>query len=187
MSEDGVSATVCINDGDTHNSPNEQTEAKFPIVVENYALIPDSGGAGKFRGGLGVERISRARSQITVNSQIDRVHCKPWGLEGGGDGAGNELAIRSNGKWQESFNNAKFIFDIKKEGDAFRIRAGGGGGYGNPWERPIEKVREDVRQGYVSVKAAEELYGVMIDAVSFIVDVRATEKKRTEMGNSARA
>jgi N-methylhydantoinase B len=112
------------------------------------------------------------------------VHCKPWGLEGGGDGAGNELAIRSNGKWQESFNNAKFIFDIKKEGDAFRIRAGGGGGYGNPWERPIEKVREDVRQGYVSVKAAEELYGVMIDAVSFIVDVRATEKKRAEMAKA---
>src|SRR6185503_9375202 len=154
MSEDGVSATVCINDGDTHNSPNEQTEAKFPIVVENYALIPDSGGAGKFRGGLGVERISRARSHITVNSQIDRVHCKPWGLEGGLEGAGNELAIRSDGQWQESFNNAKFIFDIKKNGDAFRIRAGGGGGYGNPWERPVEKVREDVRQGYVSVTAA---------------------------------
>ena len=94
-SEDGVSATVCINDGDTHNSPNEQTEAKFPIVVENYALVPDSGGAGKFRGGLGVERLSRARSAITVNSQIDRVHCKPWGFEGGLEGAGNELAVRT--------------------------------------------------------------------------------------------
>jgi N-methylhydantoinase B len=184
-SEDGVSATVCINDGDTHNSPNEQTEAKFPIVVENYALIPDSGGAGKFRGGLGVERISRARSPITVNSQIDRVHCKPWGLEGGREGAGNELAIRSGGNWQDSFNNAKFIFDIRQEGDAFRIRAGGGGGYGNPWERPMEKVREDVRQGYVSVKAAAEQYGVVIDAVSFIVDVRATEKKRAEMAKNS--
>ncbi len=188
MSEDGVSATVCINDGDTHNSPNEQTEAKFPIVVENYALIPDSGGAGKFRGGLGVERISRARSAITVNSQIDRVHCKPWGLEGGREGAGNELAVRAgrDGSWNDDFKNAKFIFDLKNDGDGFRIRAGGGGGYGSPWERPIEKVREDVRQGYVSVKAAEELYGVMIDPVSFIVDVRATEKKRAEMSGSAR-
>src|SRR5215469_4806231 len=186
MSEDGISATVCINDGDTHNSPNEQTEAKFPIVVENYALIPDSGGAGKFRGGLGVERVSRARSQITVNSQIDRVHCKPWGLEGGREGAGNELAIRNglDGQWQEGFNNAKFIFDLKKDGDAFRIRAGGGGGYGPPWERPVEKVREDVRQGYVSVTAAAELYGVIIDPVRFTVDVRATEKKRVEMKRS---
>src|SRR6202161_1288618 len=60
--EDGVSGTVCINDGDTHNSPNEQVEAKFPIVVERYALVPDSGGAGRRRGGLGVERVVRARS-----------------------------------------------------------------------------------------------------------------------------
>ena len=118
-----------------------------------------------------------------MNSQIDRVHCKPWGLEGGREGAGNELAIRPgrDAPWQESFNNAKFIFDLKKDGDAFRIRAGGGGGYGNPWERPVEKVREDVRQGYVSLKAAAELYGVIIDPVHFTVDVRATEKKRAEM------
>ena len=60
-SEDGVSGTVCINDGDTHNSPNEQVEAKFPMVVERYALVPDSGGAGRHRGGLGVERVVRAR------------------------------------------------------------------------------------------------------------------------------
>ncbi len=52
--------TVCINDGDTHNSPNEQAEAKFPLVVERYALVPDSGGAGRRRGGLGVERVVRA-------------------------------------------------------------------------------------------------------------------------------
>ena len=93
--EDGISATVCINDGDTHNSPNEQTEAKFPIVVESYSLIPDSGGAGKFRGGLGVERVSRARSAITVNSQIDRVHCKPWGLDGGLEASGNSLTTET--------------------------------------------------------------------------------------------
>ncbi len=124
-----------------------------------------------------------------MNSQIDRVHCKPWGLNGGREGAGNELAVRAGlgGGWNEDFKNAKFIFDLKKDGDAFRIRSGGGGGYGNPWERAIESVREDVRQGYVSVKAAEELYGVVIDALSFIVDVRATEKRRAEMGKGARA
>jgi N-methylhydantoinase B len=63
--EDGVSATVCINDGDTHNSPNEQAEAKFPLVVESYRLLPDSGGAGRHRGGLGVERVVRARTPNT--------------------------------------------------------------------------------------------------------------------------
>src|SRR6202035_57632 len=68
-SEDGVSATVCINDGDTHNSPSEQSEVKFPIVVERYALVPDSGGAGRHRGGLGVERVVRARVPMTFNTQ----------------------------------------------------------------------------------------------------------------------
>ena len=183
--EDGISATVCINDGDTHNSPNEQTEAKFPIVVESYALIPDSGGAGKFRGGLGVERVSRARSHITVNSQIDRVHCKPWGLAGGLEATGNELAVRVDGTWNEDFKNAKFIFDLMKDGDAFRVRSGGGGGYGRPWERAIEAVREDVRQGYVSLEAAAELYGVIIDKESLIVDYAATEKKRVALKEAA--
>src|SRR5215467_2706362 len=84
--EDGVSGTVCINDGDTHNSPNEQVEAKFPLVIERYALVPDSGGAGRHRGGLGVERVVRARTDITLNTQIERAHCRPWGLNGGRDG-----------------------------------------------------------------------------------------------------
>src|SRR6266480_528378 len=82
-SEDGVSGTVSMNDGDTHNSPNEQSEAKFPLVVERYALVPDSGGAGRYRGGLGVERIVRARTNMVFNTQIERAHCRPWGLEGG--------------------------------------------------------------------------------------------------------
>ncbi len=185
--EDGISATVCINDGDTHNSPNEQTEAKFPIVVESYSLIPDSGGAGKFRGGLGVERVSRARSAITVNSQIDRVHCKPWGLEGGLEATGNSLAIRIDGKWREDFQNAKFIFDLKKDGDAFRVRSGGGGGYGHPWERAIEAVRNDVRQGYVSLATAAEIYGVILEPETFAVDAEATRQKREQLRSTASA
>jgi N-methylhydantoinase B len=70
--EDGVSATVCLNDGDTHNGPNEQAEAKFPIVVESFELIPDSGGAGRHRGGLGIARTTRALTPITVNTQSER-------------------------------------------------------------------------------------------------------------------
>jgi N-methylhydantoinase B len=182
--EDGVSATVCINDGDTHNSPNEQTEAKFPIIVESYSLIPDSGGAGKFRGGLGVERTSRARATLTVNSQIDRVHCKPWGLKGGLEGSGNALTTRVNGKWRDDYANAKMIFELKNDGDAFQVRSGGGGGYGHPYERAIDSVRNDVRQGYVTVKAAEDLYGVVIDGKTFVVDDQATQKKRAELGTA---
>ena len=79
MTEDGVSGTVCINDGDTHNSPNEQAEFKFPIVVERYALVPDSGGAGRRRGGLGVERVVRARTNMVVNNQSSARIAVPGG------------------------------------------------------------------------------------------------------------
>jgi N-methylhydantoinase B len=176
--EDGVSATVCINDGDTHNSPNEQAEVKFPVVVERYALAPDSGGAGRHRGGLGIDRIVRARTKMTLNTQIDRAHCRPWGLEGGGDGAGNEVSLRLGDQWKTDFPNAKVLVADLEPGDAFRLRSGGGGGYGSPLERPVDLVANDVKQGYVSVEAAAELYGVVVDPVSFAIDLHATERLR---------
>src|SRR5260221_6118488 len=107
MSEDGVSATVCINDGDTHNSPNEQAEFKFPIVVERYALVPDSGGAGRRRGGPGGERGVGARTNMVVNNQSERAHCRPWGLDGGLDGTGNAVELRIGGHWKTDFSQAE--------------------------------------------------------------------------------
>ncbi len=176
--EDGVSATVCLNDGDTHNGPNEQAEAKFPIMVERFELIPDSGGAGRHRGGLGIARTTRALTNVTVNTQSERSACPPWGLDGGGEATGNKVAFRVNNGWKDDFPNAKVLVAQLKPGDAFRISSGGGGGYGAPFERPVEDVREDVRQGYVSVKAAAKLYGVVVDPETFAVDQAATEKLR---------
>jgi len=179
MTEDGVSGTVCINDGDTHNSPNEQAEFKFPIVVERYALVPDSGGAGRHRGGLGVERVVRARTNMVVNNQSERAHCRPWGLAGGLEGAGNAVELRIDGKWKTDFPNAKVLVAQLKPADAFKIRSGGGGGYGSPLERPPGAIAEDVRQGYITVTAAAELYGVVINPQTFAVDEHATNKRRT--------
>jgi N-methylhydantoinase B len=177
-SEDGISATVCINDGDTHNSPNEQAEAKFPLVVERYALVPDSGGAGRRRGGLGVERVVRARIPMTMNTQVERAHCKPWGLDSGLEGTANQVALRQGGQWKTDFPNAKVLVAALKKDDAFLIRGGGGGGYGDPLERAIEEVAEDVRQGYVSIKAAAERYGVVIDPETLAADRAASERLR---------
>jgi N-methylhydantoinase B len=177
-SEDGISATVCINDGDTHNSPNEQAEAKFPLVVERYALVADSGGAGRRRGGLGVERVVRARIPMTMNTQVERAHCKPWGLDSGLEGTGNQVALRQGGQWKTDFPNAKVLVASLKKDDAFLIRGGGGGGYGNPLERAIDEVAEDVRQGYVSIRAAAEHYGVVIDPDTLAVDRAASEALR---------
>ena len=180
-SEDGVSATVCINDGDTHNSPSEQSEVKFPLVVERYALIADSGGAGRYRGGLGVERVVRARMPMTFNSHVERAHCKPWGLEGGGEATGNEVAVRTGSKWKTDFPNAKVLVAYLQPGDAFRMRSGGGGGHGSPLDRPIAAVEEDARQGYISVAAAKDRYGVVLDPETFIADAAATERLRASM------
>ena len=161
--EDGISATVCINDGDTHNGPTEQIEAKFPVLVEKMELRPDSGGAGARRGGLGVETIVQALSPITVDTYVDRVHCKPWGLDGGLEGEGNEVGIRQKGSWREDVVNGKAISVRLRPGDAFRIASGGGGGFGDPTARPVGNVAEDVVEGYVSRQAAAALYGVEVD------------------------
>ena len=80
------------------------------------------------RGGLGIDRVVRARTPMTVNTQVDRAHCKPWGLEGGRDGAGNAVAIRLGGKWKEDFPNAKVPVAQLAGGDAYRMRSGGGQG-----------------------------------------------------------
>jgi N-methylhydantoinase B len=181
-SEDGVSATVCLNDGDTHNAPCEQVETKNPVVVESHALLPDSGGAGRHRGGLGVERVVRVLAPVVFNSRIDRAHCKPWGLEGGEDATGNEVAMqRKDGSWKADFPNAKLSFVQLAPGDRYRLRSGGGGGYGPPAKRAPERVQEDVRQGYVTAAEAAARYGVAIDPVSFEIDRAETERLRAQM------
>ena len=178
QSEDGISATVCINDGDTHNSPAEQLEAKYPLLIENYALREDSGGAGEFRGGLGCENTVQARADLMLNAQVERMHCKPWGLNGGLDAEGNSVVLRAEEEWKEDFPNAKLLTARIKEGDAFAVRSGGGGGFGDPYSRMAEKVAQDVRQGYVSVESAARDYGVVCDAAGNL-DSSATKKLRS--------
>jgi len=178
LNEDGVSATVCMNDGDTHNHPVEQMEAKYPLLFERHALLEDSGGAGRFRGGLGTEQVVQARSPININVQVDRVHCRPWGLAGGGAGAGNQVTLRIGGKEITDLPNAKVLMKRLNAGDAITVRAGGGGGFGAAYERDPRRVAEDVRQGYVSVAAAAEIYGVVVDPRTLEFDRAATEERR---------
>ena len=94
----------------------------------------------------------------------------------------DNIAFRTNGAWKTDFPNAKVLVAQLKTDDAWRISSGGGGGYGSPFERPAEDVSEDVRQGYVSVKAAAERYGVVVDAETFAVDQAATDKLRAAKG-----
>ena len=178
---DGVNATIAINDGDTHNGPSEQVEAKFPLLVERYALRPDSGGAGKFRGGLGTEQVVQMRGKISFNAQMDRVRCRPWGLYGGLSGFGNAVAIHRFGEDEQGFQNGKAFDQVLEPGDAYIIRSGGGGGYGSPLEREPEKVERDVQQGYVTKASAEKHYGIVFRDGTLDVDIVRTQARREEM------
>lgn len=184
--EDGVSATVCINDGDTHNSPCEQMEAKYPLIFERHALIADSGGAGEHRGGLGVECVVRARTNITVNTSIERKNCLPWGLEGGLPGAGNEVLIRRDGELASEGPNAKLYSTVITDGDALYLRSGGGGGFGSPLNRPPGKVLDDVRARYVTPDSARRYYGVVIDERAMAVDFEATADLRKQIAQAGK-
>jgi N-methylhydantoinase B len=175
--EDGVSVTVCINDGDTHNSPTEQMESKYPILIEKYALRQDSGGAGLHRGGLGADIVVTALSPISVSTTIERSHCRPWGLEDGLSGMGNSVASRTQGVWKDDYPNAKLANQRLRRGDAFAMRSGGGGGFGHPFERDAGLVAFDVSEGYVSREAAERDYGVVLFE-NYKVDEVATNKLR---------
>jgi N-methylhydantoinase B len=179
---DGMSATIAINDGDTHNGPSEQVEAKYPLLVERYALRTDSGGAGKFRGGLGTEQVVQARHGIRFSSQMDRVKCKPWGLFGGLSGSGNAVALHRFGKSDEQhFPNGKALNQVLHPGDAYILRSGGGGGFGSPLERDVAALERDVRCGYVGREAAEDLYGAVFQPGSDRIDAEGTQARRAAM------
>jgi N-methylhydantoinase B len=182
--EDGMSATVCLNDGDTHNAPCEQMEAKYPVLFERHALREDSCGPGKHRGGLGTEQVIRAQAPMMVNIQVDRMHCQPWGLEGGLPGAGNAVTLRVAGREVEDLPNAKVLTRHLKPGDAFTLKAGGGGGFGSPLERDPARVAEDVRQGYVSRDTALNSYRVALTDAGTLDEA---ETRRLRSRKQARA
>ena len=160
---DGMSATIAMNDGDTHNSPVEQVEVKYPMLIESYRLRDDSGGAGRWQGGLGTEKVVRATAPFNFNAQVDRVVCRPWGLFGGHPGAGNAVAVRAGGR-ELRFPSGKVLGRRLETGDAYILRAGGGGGYGSPLDRPVEQVAHDLTEGYISAARATGCYGIVFSA-----------------------
>src|SRR5207302_1212637 len=87
-------------------------------AVKPAAMREDSGGAGRYRGGLGTEQVVQARSPININVQVDRVHCRPWGLAGGGPGSGNQVTLRIGGKEITDLPNAKVLMKRLNAGDA---------------------------------------------------------------------
>ena len=181
---DGQSATFCINDGDTHNTPVEAGEGRAPIFVSYRKLRQDSGGPGRFRGGLGVAQEVRLLSPSSVQSAMERTICAPWGLHGGKDAMANRFSVvRQDGSIQK-FPTGKTIGHVGLNvGEGFLVEVGGGGGFWSPLERDPERVLNDVRSGYVSLEAARRDYGVIIHQQGrrFELDVEATNTLRQQV------
>jgi N-methylhydantoinase B len=143
------------------NVPIEVTEAISPLVIWKKEYRQDSGGPGKFRGGLGQTMVvgNREGAEFAIFATYDRVIHPPRGREGGADGMAGRLSLGSGSAMKGMGRQ------IIPAGDRVVIEMPGGGGYGNPAEREIERIREDVRSGLVSREAAERDYGVVIDGV----------------------
>ena len=156
---DGPSATGSFFLGGRNTVPQvEPVEARFPIVFEAQRLVPDSGGAGRWRGGLGVETRIRVNEPALLAVRAERVRFAPRGAEGGADGAAGTQALERAGGRREDLP-AKLINRRVEPGEAFVLVTSGGGGLGDPRARSADAVARDVEEGLVSRAAAAELYG----------------------------
>jgi len=140
------------------NSPLEMIESAYPVTFTAYGLTPDSGGAGKTRGGLGLHREWRLDAPRGVlSTSFERFRFAPYGLAGGENGPLGRLYVRRNGQTEEP--GAKVTGLALRRGDTVRLETSGGGGFGDPKARSMEDVERDLRDGYISPAAAEAAYG----------------------------
>ena len=156
-SEDGESASVSVCQGDVRNTPVELQEIKYPVLIDKHALRSDSGGAGRFRGGLGLEVSYRMLQACKANINCERTVDPPWGLHGGGTGATNSAIVRrADGSEQVVLKGTEIPLAT---GDVVTFLTAGGGGYGEPRQRTAEALKCDVAEGLISAEAAMKLYG----------------------------
>jgi N-methylhydantoinase B len=167
---------------DSRNLPAEFTEARFPLVVERLGLAVDSGGPGRFRGGLGYEKLIRMRVDGYFMSIADRSILSCWGVNGGRAGRPFQVTI-DPGAPDERDVDAMADGEFVPAGTLIRIRTTGGGGWGDPLERDPVLVARDVRWGKVSRSAAAGDYGVVLAGPDDdpVADGEATGRLRDEM------
>ncbi|MEW6399261.1 MAG: hydantoinase B/oxoprolinase family protein [Bacillota bacterium] len=177
---DGENAVINNVSGDFKNLPVEVMESKYPITVTRYAIRPNSGGPGKFRGGNGVIREYQIHcDEVSVYLWWERSKTPAWGILGGQAGKPPIVAINP------STSGEKRVLKVNgmklKRGDVVRVESGGGGGYGVPLERDPWRVKEDVIDGYIDEAHAESAYGVRFGAGTYEIDVVGTHDLRAEM------
>jgi N-methylhydantoinase B len=175
---DGYGPSRSNAHGDTGNVPIEMQERGCPYRFESYTMRTDSGGPGRHRGGLGVVKTYRIEGPCRLNLKIDRTKCRPWGIEGGGEGLPSEIEIRRADGAVDRPLKGDHALDA---GDVVVVRTAGGGGYGAASAREPRLVARDVLLGYVSREAARDVYRVALDEACE-VDAAATAALRSTPG-----
>ncbi|CAM5450241.1 Acetophenone carboxylase delta subunit [Mycolicibacterium aubagnense] len=156
---DGLS-NGCSTIGISKSPPVEIMEQAFPVLYRHYALREGSGGAGRHRGGMGLAyEVELLRGEARASFVMDHGRFGPQGVLGGKDGAVNTVTVIRDGKEHVPPHLSKEQDIPLKAGDRVRVGTPGGGGYGNPLERPNEAVRHDVAMGYYTAEEANRLFG----------------------------
>src|SRR3954451_21392821 len=181
-SKDGASG-ITVNQSNAKIAPIEIIESEFPTRIARFELIADSGGAGEFRGGLGIRReyLNLADARFSIRSMKHII--APNGCAGGSVGRTGDIWINPDTSEAKRLPTRYADYPLKA-GDMFRLDTPGGGGHGDPLARASERVLADVREGAVSREAAEREYGVVLeqrDPPSWVVDEAATARRRADM------
>ena len=159
------------------NIPTEYLESYYPMIIENYTTLADTGGAGLHRGGNGVEKIYRLLEPGEISIHDDRHLSQPWGILGGKPAQCSEKWLLKADGTREPLSSK--VDNVKVEsGDRIVFRTAGGGGWGDPLERDPSKIRLDVLRGLASGEAARSEYGVVLGGPRLEVDAAATQNLR---------
>ncbi|RPI42744.1 MAG: hydantoinase B/oxoprolinase family protein, partial [Betaproteobacteria bacterium] len=165
--------------GTQKNYPIEFLEGAYPMRIERYAIAPDSGGPGRYRGGVGIVRDYRILAEkVMVATRMGNQRTHPWGVKGGRTGRPGRIVVNP-GQPGERIVPGFAEGVILARGDLLRFITCGGGGYGDPFEREPERVLDDVADGFVTAQAALEDYGVVLDASGLRLDEAATARARS--------
>jgi N-methylhydantoinase B len=153
---DGANALMHISESATRVTPIEVWETKNPWVIERAELVADSGGAGRYRGGLGVSYRIQTLEDMWLTGVVERTKTPPWALAGGGEAKSNRAALHRPDGSSTSFSKVTRLH--VPAGGVMEMETGGGGGYGPPSERDPAAVHADIREGYVSEERARRDY-----------------------------
>lgn len=176
---DGIDgcASIVVN---FSNNPAEVIEAEYPLQILEYGFLPDTGGAGKYRGACSIVREYRfTETQATLQIRSDRHKSRAYGLSGGLPGSPSRNILNPQTESREL--PAKTLLTLKR-GDVLRHVLAGAGGWGSPLERDPERVLDDVRNGKVSIRSAERTYGVAINPETLQIDGAGTSRLPSRSG-----